>query len=109
MSFIHFLKCFRSSEIILMLLLNWVDIKWGLLVFLLPMIIKSLSVYRYIYFPFSCPFICVEEAEPEESEEPFVAPAGLSIPPDVELVSVRYSAVFLETLTFSVFFRWIFK
>nr|XP_024657153.1 splicing factor, suppressor of white-apricot homolog [Maylandia zebra] len=26
-----------------------------------------------------------EEAEPEESEEPFVAPAGLSIPPDVEL------------------------
>lgn len=57
----------------------------------------------YIYFPFSCPFICVEEAEPEESEEPFVAPAGLSIPPDVELVSVRYSASFLETLTFSVF------
>ncbi|KAM4532602.1 splicing factor, suppressor of white-apricot homolog isoform 2-T2 [Fundulus diaphanus] len=26
-----------------------------------------------------------EEAEPEESEEPFVAPPGLSIPPDVEL------------------------
>nr|XP_020465478.1 splicing factor, suppressor of white-apricot homolog [Monopterus albus] len=26
-----------------------------------------------------------EEAEPEESEEPFVAPAGLVIPPDVEL------------------------
>ncbi|XP_017266112.1 splicing factor, suppressor of white-apricot homolog [Kryptolebias marmoratus] len=26
-----------------------------------------------------------EEAEPEESEEPFVAPAGLAIPPDVEL------------------------
>lgn len=36
-----FLKCFRSSEIILMLLLNWVDIKWGLFVFLLPMIVKS--------------------------------------------------------------------
>lgn len=26
-----------------------------------------------------------EEAEPEESEEPFVAPPGLAIPPDVEL------------------------
>ncbi|XP_037548548.1 splicing factor, suppressor of white-apricot homolog isoform X2 [Nematolebias whitei] len=26
-----------------------------------------------------------EEAEPEENEEPFVAPAGLDIPPDVEL------------------------
>ncbi|XP_068609080.1 splicing factor, suppressor of white-apricot homolog [Brachionichthys hirsutus] len=26
-----------------------------------------------------------EEAEPEESEEPFVAPSGLAIPPDVEL------------------------
>uniref|UniRef100_A0A3Q3F3F4 Splicing factor, suppressor of white-apricot homolog n=1 Tax=Labrus bergylta TaxID=56723 RepID=A0A3Q3F3F4_9LABR len=26
-----------------------------------------------------------EEAEPEESEEPFVAPPGLTIPPDVEL------------------------
>uniref|UniRef100_A0A4W6DGI2 Splicing factor, suppressor of white-apricot homolog n=1 Tax=Lates calcarifer TaxID=8187 RepID=A0A4W6DGI2_LATCA len=26
-----------------------------------------------------------EEAEPEESEEPFVAPQGLAIPPDVEL------------------------
>lgn len=29
----------------------------------------------------------VEEAEPEVNEEPFVAPAGLAIPADVELVS----------------------
>lgn len=43
-------------------------------------------------------FTCAEESEPEESEEPFVAPPGLSIPPDVELVSFRFSAVFLETL-----------
>lgn len=28
-----------------------------------------------------------EEAEPQESEEPYVAPPGLAIPPDVELVS----------------------
>lgn len=33
-----------------------------------------------------------EEAEPEESEEPFVAPPGLAIPPDVELVSAKISA-----------------
>lgn len=29
----------------------------------------------------------LEETEPQESEEPFVAPPGLAIPPDVELVS----------------------
>lgn len=29
----------------------------------------------------------VEEAEPEVSEEPFVAPPGLAVPADVELVS----------------------
>lgn len=37
------------------------------------------------------PFFSSEEAEPEESEEPFVAPAGLLIPPDVELVSESMS------------------
>lgn len=34
--------------------------------------------------------MCLEEAEPEESEEPFIAPPGLAIPPDVELVSINY-------------------
>lgn len=29
----------------------------------------------------------VEQVEPEVNEEPFVAPPGLAIPPDVELVS----------------------
>lgn len=32
-------------------------------------------------------FVSVEEAEPEVSEEPFVAPPGLAVPADVELVS----------------------
>lgn len=42
----------------------------------------------------SCPFFpSPEEAEPEESEEPFVAPAGLLIPPDVELVSLSVSQI----------------
>lgn len=41
------------------------------------------DVLSCLVFFFSSP----EEAEPEESEEPFVAPAGLLIPPDVELVS----------------------
>ena len=35
---------------------------------------------------YGCPS---EEAEQDEDEEPFVAPAGLTIPPDVELVSDR--------------------
>lgn len=42
---------------------------------------SSTDVLWHVFF--SSP----EEAEPEESEEPFVAPAGLVIPPDVELVS----------------------
>lgn len=32
-------------------------------------------------------FVFAEEAEPEVSEEPFVAPPGLAVPADVELVS----------------------
>lgn len=39
-------------------------------------------------------FAAAEEAEPEESEEPFVAPPGLDIPPDMELVSVVFLASF---------------
>lgn len=37
-----------------------------------------------------------EEAEPEDSEEPFVAPPGLAIPPDVELVSNKRPAGLLN-------------
>lgn len=38
-------------------------------------------------FIFVLILLYIEEVEPEESEEPFVAPPGLAIPPDVELVS----------------------
>lgn len=36
-----------------------------------------------------------EEAEPQESEEPYVAPPGLAIPPDVELVSALHNVPLL--------------
>lgn len=41
-----------------------------------------------LYFVSKHLLTCIEDAEPEENEEPFVAPQGLAIPPDVELVSV---------------------
>lgn len=44
---------------------------------------------NYTNLLFYCIFTLTEEAEPEESEEPFVAPSGLTIPPDVELVSAE--------------------
>lgn len=37
--------------------------------------------------------LSVEEAEPEVSEEPFVAPPGLAVPADVELVSRKEPSV----------------
>ncbi|KAK7896221.1 hypothetical protein WMY93_021546 [Mugilogobius chulae] len=43
----------------------------------------------------------VEEAEPEESEEPFVAPPGLDIPPDVELpATIKTHAIIERTANF---------
>lgn len=42
--------------------------------------VESVDVYYYLS-------TLLEELEPEVSEEPFVAPPGLAIPPDVELVS----------------------
>ncbi|XP_072311365.1 splicing factor, suppressor of white-apricot homolog isoform X2 [Eucyclogobius newberryi] len=42
-----------------------------------------------------------EEAEPEESEEPFVAPPGLDIPPDVELpATIKTHAIVERTASF---------
>ncbi|XP_077398360.1 splicing factor, suppressor of white-apricot homolog isoform X2 [Vanacampus margaritifer] len=42
-----------------------------------------------------------EEAEPEESEEPFVAPEGLEIPPDVELpATIKTHNIMERTATF---------
>ncbi|XP_033831865.1 splicing factor, suppressor of white-apricot homolog [Periophthalmus magnuspinnatus] len=42
-----------------------------------------------------------EEAEPEESEEPFVAPPGLDIPPDVELpATIKTHAIIERTANF---------
>ncbi|XP_029921127.1 splicing factor, suppressor of white-apricot homolog isoform X2 [Myripristis murdjan] len=37
-----------------------------------------------------------EEAEPEDSEEPFVAPPGLTIPPDVELPATTKTHAIIE-------------
>ncbi|XP_045081047.1 splicing factor, suppressor of white-apricot homolog isoform X2 [Coregonus clupeaformis] len=37
-----------------------------------------------------------EEAEPQESEEPFVAPPGLAIPPDVELPATTKTHAIIE-------------
>lgn len=43
----------------------------------------------------------VEEVEPEESEEPFVAPPGLDIPPDVELpATIKTHAIIERTANF---------
>lgn len=43
----------------------------------------------------------VEEAEPEESEEPFVAPPGLDIPSDVELpATIKTHAIIERTASF---------
>lgn len=42
-----------------------------------------------------------EEAEPEESEEPFVAPPGLDIPPDMELpATIKTHAIIERTANF---------
>ncbi|KAL0965410.1 hypothetical protein UPYG_G00280900 [Umbra pygmaea] len=38
----------------------------------------------------------IEEAEPQESEEPFVAPPGLAIPPDVELPATTKTHAIIE-------------
>lgn len=49
---------------------------------------KELISFIFSYYLIKC----IEEAEPEESEEPFIAPPGLAIPPDVELVSIKCPA-----------------
>ena len=58
--------------------------------------IHVIDIFSFLFdfFSFWCLFTFIDEAEPEDSEEPFVAPAGLEIPPDVELVSSGVTAAF---------------
>lgn len=79
---------FLTLKLNLKLLLNWVIYP---AVYVSILVINDLQ-QELISFFLSDISSCLEEAEPEESEEPFVAPPGLAIPPDVELVSIKYPA-----------------
>lgn len=57
---------------------------------------SSSSPCLFVFLFFLKIVTCAEEAEPEESEEPFVAPPGLVIPPDVELVSRKPKHTYLH-------------
>lgn len=68
---------------------NLVEILYQIFI-LFQRINKDSQCFCSIFFSHTHTY--TEEAEPEESEEPFVAPPGLAIPPDVELVSANISA-----------------